>query len=88
MAVCDEILYSNSLIFTANNPVHHSVKSCVRYLCRASARLQVIFLVLCTLLNCLDCIILWNCYKIKNKNHHTFYEIDDGSYLVLTYEIL
>ena len=34
-----------------------------------------IFLVLRTLLNCLDCIILWNCYKIKNKNHHTFYEM-------------
>ena len=25
----------------AHNPAHHSVKSCVRYLCRASARLQV-----------------------------------------------
>ena len=34
-----------------------------------------IFLVLRILLNCLDCIILWNCYKIKNKNHHTFYEM-------------
>ena len=25
----------------ASNPAHQSVKSCVRYLCRASARLQI-----------------------------------------------
>ncbi len=73
----------------ASNPAHQSVKSCVRYLCRASARLQIspserevlrqislpcvstpadTFLVLCTLLNCLDCIIFWNCYSWKKQN--------------------
>lgn len=45
MAVCDEILYSNPLIY----------------------------------------IIYEDCYKIKNKNHHTFYEM---MMVLIFYEIL
>ena len=39
------------------DPAYQSVKFCV-------STPADIFLVFRTLLNCLDCIILWNCYKI------------------------
>jgi hypothetical protein len=45
------------------NPAHQSVKSCVRYLCRAVSTLADIFLVFRTLLNCLKCIIYEDCYS-------------------------
>ena len=47
------------------NPAHQSVKSCVRYLCRAVSTLADIFLVFRTLLNCLKCIIYEDCYKLR-----------------------
>ena len=45
------------------NLAHQSVKSCVRYLCRAVSTLADIFLVFRTLLNCLKCIIYEDCYR-------------------------
>ena len=45
------------------NPAHQSVKSCVRYLCRAVSTPADIFLVFRTLLNCLKCIIYEDCYR-------------------------
>ena len=45
------------------NPAHQSVKSCVRYLCRASARLQISSLSSALMLNCLKCIIYEDCYR-------------------------
>ena len=43
--VCNETVRKAVIIAipenNASNPAHQSVKSCVRYLCRASARLQI-----------------------------------------------
>ena len=75
------------------NPVHQSVKSCVRYLCRASARPDI-FLVFRTLLNCLKCIIYEDYYNYytdffelgQQKINFSFYELslpDDDPFSTL-----
>ena len=76
------------------NPAHQSVKSCVRYLCRAVSTLADIFLVFRTLLNCLKCIIYEDYYNYytdffelgQQKINFSFYELslpDDDPFSTL-----
>ena len=76
------------------NPVHQSVKSCVRYLCRAVSTPADIFLVFRTLLNCLKCIIYEDYYNYytdffelgQQKINFSFYELslpDDDPFSTL-----